>query len=139
MGLVDKVKEVAALVQQLGNIELYRTILDLQKDALDSEDEKRKLRDQVLALEEEVRIKGQLAARDNVYWLGDGQEGPFCTGCKDSGKRLIRLHDHDLEGIVWRCPVCEWVGYQPGGRDREREIGEARAHQDTGRDPYTGY
>ena len=49
MGIVDNFKETAKLVQQLGNMDLYRRILDLQGEAME-------LTEQLRTKDEEIRV-----------------------------------------------------------------------------------
>lgn len=101
MGLVTDIKEVAELVQKADNIELYRRILDLQKEALEEQEGKLQLQARIRALEKRLDLGERLTARNNAYWLaeGDGSEdGPFCTVCWDQKDRLVRLHNVDAKG-----------------------------------------
>jgi hypothetical protein len=43
------------------------------------------------------------------------EEGPYCTGCWDKNKKLVRLHtkrdsfpEEEKVWITHFCPVCEW-------------------------------
>jgi hypothetical protein len=44
MGILDTAKEAVQLVQKIDNLELYKTILDLQSDALKVMEENGRLR-----------------------------------------------------------------------------------------------
>lgn len=51
----------------------------------------------------------EVVIKNNLYYKTDG-EGPFCTTCYDSKKRLIRVTK--LAGLFadfgkWRCGVCK--------------------------------
>jgi Predicted nucleotide-binding protein containing TIR-like domain len=51
----------------------------------------------------------EVIVKDGVYFKQDG-DGPFCTGCYDSKKELIRISalSRDFHSIArWRCPVCK--------------------------------
>lgn len=54
----------------------------------------------------------EVEIRDGLYYKKDGGDGPFCTSCYDSGKKLIRVIEADrniqrLMGNRWRCNVCK--------------------------------
>jgi hypothetical protein len=72
-------------VQKIDNLELYKTILDLQSDALKVMEENGRLRERNKVLEEAFKIKDTLVFEDNVYFtVNEGEKaGPFCTYCWD--------------------------------------------------------
>ena len=51
MGLYEGIKDVAKVVQQADNIELYRQLLDLSAQALDLQAENSKLKEEIAELE----------------------------------------------------------------------------------------
>ncbi len=105
MGVIDTAKEAVQLVQKIDNIQLYRTILDLQSDALKIVDENSKLRDQVKELEAAFAIKDSLIFENNSYFVvkETGREGPYCTLCWDKDRKLVRLHKDEQDW--WWCVI----------------------------------
>ena len=105
MGVIDTAKEAVQLVQKIDNIELYRTILNLQADALKMVEDNGKLRDRIKELEAAFAIQGTLVFEDNHYFVvkENIKDGPYCTLCWDNDRRLVRKHkdDHDW----WWCLV----------------------------------
>ena len=103
MGVLDTAKDAVQLVQKIDNIELYRKILDLQSDALKMVDDNAKLRDRIKELEAAFAIKDSLVFENNSYFVRKDtvQDGPYCTLCWDTDRKLVRLHkdDHDW----WWC------------------------------------
>ena len=89
-------------MQKIDNLELYKTILDLQSDALKVMEENGRLRERNKVLEEAFKIKDTLVFEDNVYFtVNEGEKaGPFCTYCWDKERQLLRLHK-DEEGWWW--------------------------------------
>ena len=61
MGLYEGIKDVAKVVQQADNIELYRQLLDLSAQALDFQAENSKLKEEIADLK-----KAKLAESDIV-------------------------------------------------------------------------
>jgi hypothetical protein len=108
MGLIENVKEVVGVLQKADNIDLYRKVLDLQKDALDLIEENRYLKNQVKQLEESLTIISNIEFKDNMYFTNintEDEKGPFCTKCWDDEKKLVRLHFNGLD--FYLCPVCQ--------------------------------
>lgn len=83
MGLYEGIKDVAKVVQQADNIELYRQLLDLSAQALDLQAENGQLKDQP-------------------------EEFMYCTHCWDSEKNIIQLRC-DSDGEFY-CPHCHISG-----------------------------
>ena len=52
MGAIDNVKEVAKLVKDIGNMELYRQILDLQGEIMELTQANRELKSRVAELKD---------------------------------------------------------------------------------------
>lgn len=105
MSVIETAKEAVMLVQKIDNIQLYKTILDLQADALKMVEENGKLKSQVQELEEAFKIKDTLVFENNHYYVAKGEtkDGPYCTYCWDKDRKLVRLHkdDHDW----WWCLI----------------------------------
>lgn len=109
MGVIENVKELAATIQKIDNIDLYRKILDLQGEVQNLVQDNRQLRDQVHDLEQRWATHQKLVFRHNVYWLpteAGGEDGPFCTNCWDNRKTLIRMHQKADVNDTW-CPTCK--------------------------------
>ena len=60
MGIVDNLKEAAKLARDIGNMDLYRQILDLHGEALELGQQNMTLNARVVELEENLRIKESL-------------------------------------------------------------------------------
>src|SRR6266536_3321393 len=75
MGILDTLKDAVVLIQKADNIELNRTILNLQTQVFELVEENRALKDKLV-------VRDQLSHRQNAYWKGD--DGPYCTRCWDA-------------------------------------------------------
>lgn len=126
MGVIEDVKEVVKLVQSIDNIDLYRKILDLQAEVTGLVQDKLQLTQQVRDLTEKLAIQGSLEFRDEGYWrkCDDGKEdGPFCTACWDSDKKLVR--SVPIRN-VYGCPVCGTIRAKVGLTLSTRMLAEVK-------------
>jgi hypothetical protein len=104
MGAVEHIKEVADLVKKFNNIELDWRILKLEEEVLDRSCEKRRVEEKAEELERALKIRSELTFRENQYYLiCDGKEDcPYCSLCWHRERKLIRMHDSSMLGVV--CP-----------------------------------
>lgn len=105
MGILDTAKEAVQLVQKIDNVELYKTILDLQSDALKVMEDNAELREQNKALEEAFKIKDTLVFENNAYFTvhEEKKAGPYCTYCWDKERQLVCLHKDEKNW--WWCLI----------------------------------
>lgn len=106
MSIINNAKEIADLVQKLGNIELYRKIVELEAQIIDLTRENHTRSEQVSELQRQLSVKGQLRYEEKMYWLVDGnkKEGPYCQRCYDLEQKLVRLQPWD---DAWMCFGCK--------------------------------
>jgi hypothetical protein len=105
MGLWDTLKDAVKVLQRAGKIDELKAILELQQTAIDLRRDNEQLRQEIASLKDQAALATRLEFRGNAYWLKktDGHvDGPFCSRCWDSDKRLVRLHD--LGNGYSRCP-----------------------------------
>lgn len=111
MGLYNNLKEVAEVVQKADNIDLYRKILDIQKESLDLLDENRQLKDEVYKLRKKLDIENNVVYLQDAYYVnkhGDF-DGPYCRVCWDKEKKLIRMSIGNYIYGEAACMVCNFV------------------------------
>ena len=110
MGLLDNIKSIASTVQKIGNIELYRQILDLQSEAMGLLEQKAALEEENRSLREKLQVRSELKFEHNAYWRRDpesgSEEGPYCSNCWDTRQSLVRLHQQ-LDPNYVECPTCK--------------------------------
>jgi hypothetical protein len=108
MGTIENVKEMAMLIKNLGDLDLYRRILDLQGEIIELTGAKRSLEEQNLELKKQLEF-GKKMQFQEPFWYAEGDGVPFCPSCWESKKLAIHLeyagrmsggHRHD-------CPHCE--------------------------------
>ena len=107
MGIYDGIKDVAKVMQQADNIELYQKLLDLSAQALDMQDEIAKLREENKELKNKNTISGKIMRHEPkdrtepFITLSDDETGiKYCARCFEIHNKLIQL---DYFG---ECPQC---------------------------------
>lgn len=110
MVIFDELKSIGKVLQEAGKIEQYQQILEAQQKLLEMQKKITELESENKSLQEEFEIKDTLVSEGNVYWIQkDGiKEGPFCTCCWDSERKLLRLHKSQVSDRV-SCPKCNTV------------------------------
>ncbi len=100
MGMIDTLKDAVRLVQKVDNIELYQTILQLQRDAMNLVAEKhalaeeiRGLRDQVRELQSKLAFSAKLIRRNDVYF-SEADPEPYCPQCWEVNRTPVHLARH---------------------------------------------
>ena len=110
MGLYDGIKDVAKVMQQADNIELYQKLLDLSVQALDMQAEIAKLREENAALKKGKDIESRIVRHDIpiVTLKDDSADIKYCANCWDSQRKLIQMHVYTSYGcLTYRCHSCE--------------------------------
>lgn len=109
IGLASKAMELA---DSMKNLELKAIIVELKGKLIDLKEEIVGLREENARLTEEMKRTSappEVTLKDGHYYEGD--DGPFCTACYDSGRKMIRLTDctrneQMVMGFRRKCPVC---------------------------------
>jgi hypothetical protein len=104
MGILDNAKDIAGLIKQVGDIDLYRKIVELQGEIVELSTSHKDLFDENKQLKEALEIRGKLTFRKPAYYLEDDPE-PYCPACWDDKRKLI--HIMSLNKVSYpHCPVC---------------------------------
>lgn len=114
MGIIEDVKEVVALSQQVNNVDLYRKLVDLQLEVM-TLTEQLKQKDTVISqLKTAFALKGKFVCKDSGYYLtdenGEIMDGPFCTKCFEVDQiqcRLVRQATPGHGRDTVQCPRCK--------------------------------
>jgi hypothetical protein len=104
MSIITNAKELADLIKKLGDVDLYRKILDLEEEIIELTTENRSLKEQVQKLEEIKNIEEKMSFK-RPFWFMDGDETPYCPKCWEGEKKNIHLIE--LFSGRWKCPVCD--------------------------------
>ena len=110
MSILEDLKGVVSTIQKIDNIELYRQILDLQKEVLQVVSENVDLKAQLSSVKDELRLRRTLRFEYNAYWSGETLEtsdGPFCAMCWDTKQQLVRMLVVGRNPQWSRCHACD--------------------------------
>ncbi len=109
MGLYEGIKDVAKIVQQADNIELYRQLLDLSAQALEMQSEIARLTKEVSELRKGKDLEQQIIRNKELFiTLKENPEIRYCSHCWDSDKKLIQIKCNDSGGF--KCHHCDASG-----------------------------
>jgi len=143
LGNIKTATEIAKLIKdtdltlekaetKLKLADLISALADARIEVVNVQEALSQAEERIKALQKELEIKGDLTWKEPLYWLQrpDGNEGPFCQHCYDTGHKLIRLLAY---GSGWyRCTACD-NNYDASGT-RSVQRGGAISY-----DPYEGF
>lgn len=84
MGILDNAKEIADLIKKVGDVDLYRKIVELEGEIVELTRQKRALEERVAELTDALAFKSHLTYREPFYFA-DGDEVPYCPKCWEGG------------------------------------------------------
>ena len=107
MGLYEGIKDVAKVIQQADNIDLYKRLLDLGSQALDMQAEIAKLKEEneILKRRHDLTTKVQRHQGTYITLSDDSQSIRYCSNCWDCEQKLIQLNTRDYGTFF--CPHCK--------------------------------
>lgn len=111
MSIITNAKEIADLVQKLGDVELYRKIVDLEGDIIELTKENRDLKKEVEQLKSQLAFSKKMEYR-SPFWFAEGDDVPYCPNCWEGDKKAIHLRN--WSGAL-RCSQCNEV-YEVEGK-----------------------
>ena len=126
MGLYEQIKDVAKVVQQADNIDLYLKLLDLGAIALDMQEEIANLKEENSKLKERLNLLDKVIRHDSLYiTLKEDESIFYCAHCWDSSKQLIQVECNDYNGS-FKCPHCKIEGIynKEAYAEAENKLGE---------------
>jgi len=108
MGVIDNVKEVANLVKELGNIELYRQILDLQGEIMELTQFNRDLQEKNDQLQSTIKTSNLMSFKTPFYYV-EGDDVPHCPRCWEADQKAIHYPPpfQSAGGDIHTCPECK--------------------------------
>ena len=77
MGTIENVKEMAILIKNLGDLDLYRRILDLQGEIIDLTGAKRSLDEENHELKKQLEFSKKMQFNE-PFWYTEGDHVPYC-------------------------------------------------------------
>lgn len=90
MSIIDNAKEIASLIQKLGDIELYRKIVELEGEIVELTRERRQLEEKLSETTRSQAIIEKLRFSAPFYANEDGSE-LFCARCIETDRRAIQV------------------------------------------------
>jgi hypothetical protein len=117
MGVIENMREVAELVKQIGDIELNRKIVHLEKEVHELTRDKIRLETKLHEAETLLRKKQDLKFIEPFYYA-EGDEIPHCPACwsaKDIAVHLLFVSNRENE-TRWDCPHCKHNYYDKKDR-----------------------
>lgn len=107
LGLYDGIKDVAKIVQQADNIELYQKLLDLSAQALDMQDEIAKLREENSELKRVKNMEDDIEYHIDSFVTRKSDAKPikYCAACWVDKKKLVPIQDVQHNNFL--CPLCK--------------------------------
>ena len=110
MGILENMKEVADLVKKVGDVELYRRIVELEGEVIDLTRSNRELEERIAELGKALEFKQKLIFHDGFYWI-DGEKDPFCPGCWESKHLAVHVVFSRVKdmGSSFLCPSCKTI------------------------------
>jgi hypothetical protein len=108
MGVYEAVKDALNMIQKSDNIELYRMLLDIQKESLELLEDNRVLKQRIRELENDKSLEDDLEVKSNCYFKKSTGDGPFCITCWDKDRKLVRMY---LTDDYAYCHPCKYGTY----------------------------
>ena len=110
MDTIDKIKELSTLIQKIGDIDLYRKIVELQGEVVQLSTRNFDLDKKCKKLEAELTRKQSLRHIRSLYYA-DGDSISFCPHCWENSNKLIHLFRPRAlmtpGGEIWECYTCQ--------------------------------
>lgn len=107
MGLYEGIKDVAKVIQQADNVELYKQLIDLSAQALDMQNEISRLSTENAELKKLRDIENRIERHSEPYITlkDDSNQILFCSHCWDYEQKLIQVKCYDTG--KFKCTHCE--------------------------------
>jgi len=108
MNPLERVKELASLIQKIGDIKLYDQIVELQADVVKLSTRNVELEQRCTELEAQLSRKKSVRHERGLY-CGENDPIPFCPLCWETSNKLVHLSGPQplVEGgEMWECHSC---------------------------------
>lgn len=107
MEILEKTKELVALIKVAGNIDITKKILELEREIIALTRHNRQLQEKVEEQQKVLDLKGKMKWKKSVYWK-ESEEYPYCPVCWDGSHKLSHLEKSSR--YAWVCQICN-VGF----------------------------
>jgi len=105
MGMYEMIKDAINAAQKIGNIEIQQTLIEIQNQILDSQQEISRLRAENDALRDISELEKRIARNKSLTVVvldDDDEQIPYCSCCWDTDRKLVQIIIKD-DG-KFRCP-----------------------------------
>jgi thymidine phosphorylase len=108
MGIIENAKEVADLVKRIGDIDLYRKIIELEGEIIELTRQNRNQQEEIEELKKLVNKKQDMKFVKPFYYI-DGDHQPFCPKCWEVNALSVHLTGpvYVTSGPRYDCPNCK--------------------------------
>ena len=131
MTLVEQVKELASLIKKIGDIDLYRRIVELQTEVVKLSTRNVELEQKCAEFETELNRKKSLRHIRSLYYA-ENDPIPFCPNCWEVSNRLVHLFGpqslSNPGGEMWECHACDNDYFGRGEQNFEASPSRRRRH-----------
>ena len=114
MSLYDGIKDVAKIVQQADNVDLFRKLLDLSEQALELQAENARLKEENAQLKKTKIDEERLVRHKQPYLTlrDDELNVKYCSVCWDTSRSLVQMNEIAESatfgsGIRFYCHNCK--------------------------------
>ncbi|MEJ1361003.1 MAG: hypothetical protein RPU61_13005 [Candidatus Sedimenticola sp. (ex Thyasira tokunagai)] len=90
MSVISNAKEIADLIKKLGDVELYRKIIELEGQIIEITREKHSLEERTQELSKTLQIKDAMQFKQPFYYQEDDAV-PFCAHCWEVDNLAIHI------------------------------------------------
>lgn len=120
MDIIGTAKQVAELAKRVGQMELYRQLVDLQGEIVKNEGEivrlsreNHELKVKLEGFERQLQFSKSLTFRAPFHYA-DGDDVPYCPRCWESDHLAMHLVSMPWSGGTrYDCPKCNWTHLPP--------------------------
>ena len=108
MSIIENAKEIADLIKKIGDIELYRKIIELEGEIIDLTRALRGKEDLITELERSLHVSRELTFRKPFYYSKD-EKDPYCANCWETKKMVVHAiyFGEWASGHRYECPNCK--------------------------------
>lgn len=111
MSTLENLKEIADLAKKLGNIDLYKKIVELEGEVIELTRRTRVLEDESVTLKRRLAAKEEMKASGphNYFYRNGNTDGPYCPVCwqRDEKAILLPASADYMTGHERHCQVCK--------------------------------
>lgn len=104
MGAVENIKEIADLIKKIGDIDLYRKIVELEQEVFELSRQNRIYQSEIEDLKNLFNVKQNIKYVGQVYYV-EGDPDPYCPKCWEVSKALVHLTE-SASPSFGHCPNC---------------------------------